>query len=137
MSGSKFAFAAGIPMQFRFGENLRMDTGARVRLDMFDDPQGTTPTLDLPLALNYNIQPNIFIGGTTGIRMFDFKTENGQMSVPLFVQGGYTLDNGMADIIAYFGWPRFFVPDPIPGGDKIESKTWQLGIGANLYFQVM
>ncbi len=136
-TGSKFAIAAALPVAFHLDDKMRLDTGLQMQFDFYDDPQGTTPTLFIPFSLNYNVQPNIFVGATTGFRMFDLKTSNGQLAIPLWLQGGYTLDGGVADLIAFLGFPNLITPDVPAGVDTVHAKNWQFGLGANVHFKAM
>ena len=119
-----FGVSAGVPVLVRLGSSGRLDTGLEFEF-IFADPDAII-NLDLPLAVNFNVTDNVFLGGRTGLYVqdmdFDFYT------VPLYFQGGYTLNGGNADITAWAGFPRFLNGDLVTP-DTLWLKSIAFGFG--------
>ena len=127
VDGSDFGLSFGLPVLVRLGTMGRLDTGAEVELQ-FADPD-MIASLDIPLALNFSVTENILVGGRTGFYLYDFDFDF--YSIKLGVQGGYTIQKGIADITAWFQFPNFLSGKGV--GDGISADAWEVGVGGNFY----
>lgn len=143
MGDYSFGFSAGLPVLVRLGKMGRMDTGIEGEFLFGDrvDPAGGTSSsminIDVPLAFNFNVTDNVFLGGRTGLLVRDVtEADFDAFSVPLGIQGGYTLNKGVADLTAWFKFPAFLGGDTYYG-DTVNLDYWEIGFGANFFVGLM
>jgi len=130
-TNTDFGIFAGVPVRLLLDDakRLRLDTGLQFRFTFADE---TIIGMDLPLAVNYNITSTLFVGGRLGFNWPILK-ESSTIQIPLGVQGGVQLLDGLMDVQAWFMFPAFISP----GGDqKVVAKVWQIGTGATFWFDL-
>lgn len=124
-----FGLGLGVPVRIHITERLMMDTGAELQFVFSDD---ALVNLDLPVAISYNITEQFFVGGRTGLFIIDFS----DLAIQLGAQGGYSIARSgvpFVDITAWFVWPALLTT---LGDDAFHADVWQLGFGANFFFDV-
>ncbi|MBK8012737.1 MAG: hypothetical protein IPK13_15400 [Deltaproteobacteria bacterium] len=125
-TNSNLAIAVGVPVIYHMGPYMKVEGGAELEL-IFDN---TVLNVDLPIGLAYNIQPELFIAGRSGLFIPDFES----VVFPLGVQVGYTLLRPgvpQMDIIGALDWPYFLNTD-----SGFLLSTWRLTVGANILFDL-
>jgi hypothetical protein len=132
----------GVVMLAHLGEAARLDVGAYVQL-AFGPANGliggggkTTVGLNVPVQFIYDVIPELHVGATTGIGIFDFSQAGDSFYIPLGFVAGYAIGNEkgpLVDIDPYFRFPYFAVPGTGSGQDKIFSGIWQTGLAATVY----
>ncbi len=119
---------AGAPILLRLGR-LRIDTGVEVEVLFTED---VLVDLDVPFAVSVNVGDGLFAGLRSGI----FAPQVKDVAVPLMAHLGYTLMSGKTpfiDLVGSFGWSRFLWSGP---GDTINLRSFDLIVGARLFFSV-
>ncbi|MCB9652548.1 MAG: hypothetical protein H6729_00255 [Deltaproteobacteria bacterium] len=125
-TNSNLALAVGAPVIYHMGPYMKVEAGAELEL-IFDN---TVLNVDLPIGLAYNLQPELFIAGRSGLFIPDFDN----VVFPLGIQVGYTLvmpGVPQMDIIGALDWPYFLNTD-----NGFFLRTWHLTLGANILFDL-
>jgi len=135
LSSDEFRLGLGVPVLIHISPTARLDTGLEFEFEFYDDPTGAVASLDIPVAMNFMVTSNIFVGGRSGFYFRDFDTE--QLLIPIGAQGGYTLDSGLMDFTGWLRFPGFLRPDAPTGADVVSLEEWQIGFGANLYMALL
>lgn len=118
----------GAPILIRL-DQLRIDTGVELEVIFQNEVR---VDLDVPVAVSVNVGDGLFAGIRSGIFAPEFK----DIVVPLMAHLGYTLMSGKTpfiDLVGSFGWSRFLWSGP---GDTIDLRSFDLIVGARLFFSV-
>ncbi|MBW2258544.1 MAG: hypothetical protein JRI25_28690 [Deltaproteobacteria bacterium] len=125
-----FVATPGLPVLLHLGDTMRLDTGVFLPFQFADR---FIASLNLPATFSYNVTPNLFVGGASGILIPDFNFDF--LTLPLSVHGGYTLEGQgggpLADFALSFGFPALLMP--ASGGDVLITELWVLSIGGSVY----
>ncbi len=115
--GMHLGFAAGVAFKKAFGNiALTIDPTLVLHLDAIPGDNGEPDmlqVLQIPVAVHFQVQPAIAIGLRTGLysgHEFKFSAEDGA-TLPLVVEGQYTLMNGMLDVGAQAGLATLLTDD--------------------------
>lgn len=117
---SDFELAGGAPVQYRYRPDVRIDTGAYLRLALGDDAR---VALQLPVSVPVRIAPDWTLGPELGVEVVDFDSLN----LPLGVLGTYSMGRGLRSLGDLFA--RIALVDLLDGLDAIR-----LDVGVDLYF---
>lgn len=117
-----FGIGVGLPFSVRLVERLRIEGG--VEFEALVGPGDDWLSLDIPLAVSYNVLDPLFVGAQTGILIPDFDG----VIWPIGPFVGYTLalDSAALDFTGAFTWLV---------GDN-EPTTWELVFGVNVHLGV-
>lgn len=117
---SDLAIGAGLPLQISLSPNMRLDTGAFLRLVFAADPIGI---VNVPAALLIQLTPTWGVGIETGVDLIDFE----QAKLPFGLVGAYSLSSGLGSLGDIFG--RMGIENIGSGLDYFRVE-----IGAELYW---
>lgn len=90
--------------------------------------------LNFPVRVSYNVTPNFYVAGDTGIYIPRFDQAE-RTAVPLGALLGYTLLNGnrLLDLSMSFRWDELFYLAPAAGVDAAQPGTYRFNIGITMH----
>ena len=112
----------GLPVYLPLGDAARLETGVELEVIFYKD---AVANLDVPLAINFAVAREVFLGLRSGLLLWDFD----EAFVNLGVQGGVTVDPA-ADLTVSFNFPQFITT---VGDDAVVVDGWELIFGANIF----
>lgn len=157
----RFGLAFGAPMIIRVAQMLRIDTGlflglavgesydettfmeeSEVVVGLFrfrESPLATRNHVGIPIILDVNVVPQIFLGVSTGVWIGDLGDAADQLYIPLGFHGGYTFaasGEPVGDFTFELVWGDFLFPGARGEQDKIDAKTFTVMFGAEIYLHL-
>lgn len=115
--GMQLGFAFGVSFKKEFGGNLALTADPTLVLHMDVAAGDTGPemlqVLQIPVGLQFQVQPALAVGLRTGLysaHEFKFGASDGG-TLPLVLEGQYTLMAGMLDLGAQFGFASVLTDD--------------------------
>ncbi|MDD9943166.1 MAG: hypothetical protein OXU20_19145 [Myxococcales bacterium] len=112
----------GMPVVLQLGGGGRIETGVELEFIFVDD---TIANLDAPIAFQFAVGGNLFLGLRTGVLLVDFD----EAVINLGVQGGATVTPEF-DLTVAFNFPYFLQTGP---GDTVQLDGWEFTVGANIF----
>jgi hypothetical protein len=90
--------------------------------------------LNVPLRATFNITPQLYLGGDTGLAVPRFDTPD-LTTVPLGALLGYTLLGGdrLFDFSVSFKWDEFILLGPASGVDAVQPAIYRFNIGVTMH----
>jgi len=90
--------------------------------------------LNMPVRVSYNLTPNVYIAGDTGLSVPRFDRAN-RTALPLGALLGYTLLNGnrLLDFSMSFKWDELLYLAPAAGVDALQPGIFRFNVGVTMH----